>query len=485
MAVPIGVEDLAQDLSCSICLELFSDPVILECGHNFCQACITRYWEEIPADGGEDAPLPTCPECRCEIPGGKFTANRVLGQLAQKAMESLSAHNSDEDAELEKDEEVEGDLIFCLEDGCLARVLQPEHWGHQCLPPDEAVEHYKEILTASQAQLESRAQAAKSLQETSAQKVAEITAQRLRLEQHLSAQFFELHQWLQEKEAAMRRELRQEEELLLSELETNQRNGQEQIRVAEEHVAKIQAQLKEQQDPEMFLKNIKAFVEKYCLSGEKKPVMPVVFRDFSLGQFKGPIQYTVWREMLPALRPAPCRITLDPATNHPNLVLSKDHGSVHLVDNPEEEVPDGPERFSKSVCVLGAQGFTSGRHYWEVEVGDKTSWDVGVAKESVNRKEAKVTVKPSNGFWAIWLRNGSEYKALDSPSKPLALKDKPQKVGVYLDYEGGQVSFYNADTMAHIFTFSDAFSERLYPMFSPGFNKDGLNAEPLRLLSSI
>ncbi|XP_060112589.1 zinc-binding protein A33-like [Heteronotia binoei] len=486
MAAPIGMEDLAENLSCSICLELFSEPVILECGHNFCQVCITRYWEEIPANGGEDAPLPTCPECRREIPGGKFTANRLLGQLAQKAMESLSAHASDEDAELDgNEEEVQGDLIFCMEDGCLARPLQPEHWGHQCLPLDETVEHYKEILIVSQALLESKVQAAKSLQEQSTQKIPEITAQRVRLEQHLSAQFLELHQWLQEKEAAMRREIRREEELLLSELETNQRNGQEQVRVAEEHVAKIQAQLEKQQDPEMFLKNIKSFVEKYCPSEEKGSNLPVVFRDFNLGQFKGPIQYTVWREMLLALRPAPCRVTLDPATNHPNLVLSKDLDAVHLVENIEEEVPDGPERFSKSVCVLGAQGFTSGRHYWEVEVGDKTSWDIGVAKESVNRKEAKVLVKPSNGFWAIWLRNGSEYKALDSPSKQLVLKTKPLKVGVYLDYEGGQVSFYNADTMAHIFTFCDAFSECLYPMFSPGFNKDGLNAEPLHLLSPV
>lgn len=144
MAAPIGVEDFAEDLSCSICLELFSDPVILECGHNFCQVCITRYWEEIPVNGGEDVPLPTCPECRHKIPGGKFTANRVLGQLAQKAMESLSAHTSDEDAELDENgEEVQGDLLFCIEDGCLARALQPEHWGHPCLPLDEALEHYK------------------------------------------------------------------------------------------------------------------------------------------------------------------------------------------------------------------------------------------------------------------------------------------------------------------------------------------------------
>ncbi|XP_053218959.1 zinc-binding protein A33-like [Podarcis raffonei] len=497
MAAPTGVEHFAEDLICSICLELFRDPVMLECGHNYCQPCIARYWAEVPGGGGgggssssssssdgEDAPLPTCPECRREIPGGKFTANRVLGQLARKTLETLSARASDEDAEPDGplDDEVQGELLFCADDGCLVRALQPDHWGHQCIPLDGAVERYKEVLTAAQAVLESRAQAAKSLQEQSAQKFPEISAQRLRLEQHLSAQFAELHQWLQEKEAAMRREIRREEELLLSELERNQRNGQEQVRAAEEQAAKIQARLEGQLDPEAFLKDIKAFTEKYCPSDDKGSTLPVVAREFSLGQFKGPIQYMVWKEMLPALRPSPCQITLDPATNHPNLVLSKDLDSVRLEDNPEDEVPDGPERFSKCVCVLGSQGFTSGRHYWEVEVRNKTSWDIGVAKESVNRKEAKVKVKPSNGFWAIWLRNGSEYKALESPPKLLSLKAKPQKVGVYLDYEAGQVSFYDADTMLHIYTFSDIFSERLYPMFSPGVNKDGLNGEALHLL---
>ncbi|KAM6449436.1 zinc-binding protein A33-like [Liasis olivaceus] len=485
MASPTGLEYFAEDLRCSICLELFSDPVMLECGHNYCQGCITRFWAEIPTNHGEDIPpLPTCPECRREIPGGKFTANRVLGQLAWKAQESLLVHAGDEEAKGdEDDEEIQGDKLFCTEDGSLVRSLQPDHWGHQCLSLVEAVEHFKEILTTSQTLLESKIQTARSVQEQRAQKPPAITAQRLRLEQNLSIQFTELHQWLQEKEAALIREIRREEELLLSELDRNQRNSQEQIRAADEQIAKIQTRLAEEPDPESFLKDIKAFIEKYCPPEDKGCPLPVISRDFNLGQFKGPIQYMVWREMFLALRPFPSHITLDPATNHPNLVLSKDLDTVRVEDNPEEEVPDGPERFSKSVCVLGAQGFTSGCHYWEVEVGNKTSWDIGVANKSVNRKEAKVTVKPSNGFWAIWLRNGNEYKALDSPSRQLFLKTKPQKVGVYLDYEGGQVSFYDADTMTHICTFLDVFSECLYPMFSPGVNKDGLNGEPLRLLS--
>lgn len=145
MAASLGVvEEFAEDLRCSICLELFSDPVMLECGHNYCQSCITRYWAEVPVGGREAAPHPTCPDCRREIPGGKFTANRVLGQLAQKAIETLSAHSGNDCGEFgEDDEEVQGELFFCMDDECLVRTLQVDHWGHRCLLLEEAVEYYK------------------------------------------------------------------------------------------------------------------------------------------------------------------------------------------------------------------------------------------------------------------------------------------------------------------------------------------------------
>ncbi|CAM5158645.1 unnamed protein product [Natator depressus] len=466
--------DPPAELHCPICLELFVGPVMLECGHNYCQGCLTRYWGEPPAQPGEAAPC-RCPECRRPAPGGKYVPNRALGQLADRARESAPAQEGPAAGE-----ELRGEPLFCMDHGSLTRALDTEHWGHHCLPLDETVRHYKEILTVSQTSLEARIQAAKSLQEQRAQKAPEIAAQRLRLEQHLSSQFIELHQWLQQKEAALRRELRREEELLLSELETSQRNAQELVRSSGGQIAAIQARLAEE-DAGTFLKDIKSFLEKYC-PGEEKGVQLPAPRDFSLGQFKGPIQYMVWREMKSALSLSLPSITLDPATNHPNLLLSPDLLAVRLVDEPQDEALEGPERFSKSVCVLGSASFTSGRHYWEVEVGDKTSWEIGLARASVNRQEAKVMLKPANGYWAVWLRNGADYKALDSPSRHLALTAKPRRVGVYLDYEGGQVSFYDAAAMTHLYTFCDAFAEPLYPMVGPGVNKDGLNAEPLRLV---
>uniref|UniRef100_A0A8C8SLS5 Uncharacterized protein n=1 Tax=Pelusios castaneus TaxID=367368 RepID=A0A8C8SLS5_9SAUR len=169
-------------------------------------------------------------------------------------------------------------------------------------------------------------------------------------------------------------------------------------------------------------------------------------------------------------------VTLDPDTAHPKLLLSEDRKHVRHGDK-RQDLPDTPERFDPCVCVLGAERFTGGRRYWEVEVGDKTEWDLGVCRESVSRK-GKGTLSPGNGYWAVWLRNG-EYKARTSPPTHLPVSVRPSRVGIFLDYEAGEVSFYNVTDVSHLFTFTDTFSGTLHPYFSPCLNAGGTNAAPL------
>ncbi|XP_014383228.1 butyrophilin subfamily 1 member A1-like, partial [Alligator sinensis] len=156
---------------------------------------------------------------------------------------------------------------------------------------------------------------------------------------------------------------------------------------------------------------------------------------------------------------------LDPDTANPWLVLSADRRSVRCADT-RQPVPDKPERFAANQCVLGREGFTSGRHCWEVEV-KKAGWAVGVASESV-RRAGWVRFSPEEGIWAVQ-RWGDQVQALTAPSRTrLSLRQAPRRVRVCLDCAGGQVSFLDADTKAPIFTFLLASfpGDRIWPWFS-------------------
>lgn len=113
------------------------------------------------------------------------------------------------------------------------------------------------------------------------------------------------------------------------------------------------------------------------------------------------------------------------------------------------------------------------------QVGDKTDWDLGVASDSINRKGA-ITVRPSSGYWAICLRKGSGLTACASPSVNLHPQKTPQRVGIFLDYEEGSVSFYDAEAKTHLYTYSGcSFSEPLHPYFNPCVQNNGTNVAPL------
>ncbi len=171
-------------------------------------------------------------------------------------------------------------------------------------------------------------------------------------------------------------------------------------------------------------------------------------------------------------------VTLDPDTAHPKLILSDDGKQVRHGDI-RQKLPDTPERFDACPCVLGKEGFSSGRCYFEVQVKGKTEWTLGVVRESINRK-GTITVRPSDGYWTVWLRNGDEYKACDDPRVSLSLRVKPQRVGVFVDYEEGLVSFYDVESSSHIYSFTaQSFTEKLFPCFDPSLNYGGKNSSPL------
>ncbi|XP_033991678.1 nuclear factor 7, brain-like isoform X2 [Trematomus bernacchii] len=140
-------------------------------------------------------------------------------------------------------------------------------------------------------------------------------------------------------------------------------------------------------------------------------------------------------------------VTLDPDTAHPYLVLYDDGKQVYLSDE-EKILPDNPERFSRCVNLLGKQSFSSGRFYFEVQVKGKTAWTVGVAKQSIKRK-GRIILSPKDGFWTVWLRHGDEYAANENNPVDLPFNRLLEKVGVFVDYDEGLVSFKDFKDGAH------------------------------------
>ncbi|NXM67545.1 BT1A1 protein, partial [Serilophus lunatus] len=148
----------------------------------------------------------------------------------------------------------------------------------------------------------------------------------------------------------------------------------------------------------------------------------------------------------------PAAVTLDPATAHPELLLSEDGKSVRRVAGARQ-LPDTPERFDYWPFVLGHPAFAGGRHCWAVAVGDGGDWAVGVAREDIPRK-GRLSLGPQGGIWGLesW---GGQVRAL-TPRKvtPVPLRGAPRRVSVHLDYPGGTVAFLDAEEGGLLFLFS-------------------------------
>ncbi|KAK5609907.1 hypothetical protein CRENBAI_013552 [Crenichthys baileyi] len=176
-------------------------------------------------------------------------------------------------------------------------------------------------------------------------------------------------------------------------------------------------------------------------------------------------------------------VTVDPDTAHPRRVLSKDGRQVSS-SNKLRAVKDSPKRFSVWLNVLGKQSFSSGMFYFEVQVREKNEWYLGVGCQSMKRKQ-RVPLNSQNGYWTLQLKNDG-YSACVDPDVCLHLRSSPQKIGVFVDYDSGVVSFYDVHSAELIYSFTNcSFKEKLYPFFNPGRNDRGENAAPLIITPDI
>ncbi|XP_030053441.1 E3 ubiquitin-protein ligase TRIM39 isoform X2 [Microcaecilia unicolor] len=297
--------------------------------------------------------------------------------------------------------------------------------------------------------------------------------------QKIESEFEELHQFLIKEKQILLSRLEEEEKKILQRIRDSVTQLDTQIFSLTQLISEIGEKIEKSPQPATeLLKDVKDAMSR-C------PEPEAVSVDLKMGSALNYIQQLKelitklgdrWMEWWMECIKYAVDVTIDPETAHPILELSADRKSVSrgFIDR---DLPDNPERFDTNWSVLGVEGFTSGRHYWEVEVED--GWRLGVCKDSVRRKGRGQWIHPSpqEGYWVLQLWYG-EYSALTSPETSLSHRKRPQVLGIFLDYEAGKVSFYNADNKVLLFTFTDIFTEKLRPFFYT-YNETPLRIRPV------
>uniref|UniRef100_A0A8C4URQ0 B30.2/SPRY domain-containing protein n=1 Tax=Falco tinnunculus TaxID=100819 RepID=A0A8C4URQ0_FALTI len=187
----------------------------------------------------------------------------------------------------------------------------------------------------------------------------------------------------------------------------------------------------------------------------------------TLGRFQGTVEHGWADGGYAPIMGRGMFVTLDPDTANAQLVLSRDRRGVRWTD-AGQDLPTTPQRFDISSCVLGCQGFTMGRHCWEVEVAGGRTWALGVAQRSVSRK-GWLEFQPEKGIWVMG-RCGSQYRVFTSPITTFPATGKTGRVWVTLDCGEGKVAFYLAKHEPPIFTFQQVSfgGESIFPFFWVG-----------------
>ncbi|XP_042344167.1 nuclear factor 7, brain-like [Plectropomus leopardus] len=444
-------------LTCHVCSETFRDPVSLSCKHNFCSSCLQKFWEQ--------AKIRNCPICKRKSSKDDPGVNFALGELADSfagRQKTVSSETKQEEnkAEVVCCEHHEEPKFFCKdEDKAVFSACEISvHQSHTVVPIEQAVNDLKDELKFDLKSLQDKRDKYKQVEEIYNEVIQHSKKQLLSTERQIRAEFNKLHQFLREEEESRLVALREEEEQKGKTISREMKQIQEQISSLSDSISAVEEEL--QKHNTTFLSSYKATQSRARVQSSLSDPQPVSGALIDVAKHLGNLSFRVWETIKEQVHFSP--VILDPNTASSCLYLSDDLTSVRHGDT-EQLLPDNPERNTNYANVLGSEGFSSGKHSWEVEVGDHPRWNIGVAKESIDRKGERFA-SPDCGVWCLWHGDG---KYTNGAAKPVTVKSH-KRIRVQLDYERGEVSFYDADDMTHIYTHRDTFTETIFPYFFIG-----------------
>ncbi|XP_049985136.1 tripartite motif-containing protein 6 isoform X1 [Alexandromys fortis] len=469
------LEDIREEVTCPICLELLTEPLSIDCGHSFCQACITGYSHR---SGLSQEGKSTCPVCQTTYQPGNLRPNRHLATIVKRLKEIVLGPGKQPEVILCA---LHGEKLqlFCKEDGkliCWLCERSPEHRGHHTFLMEEVAQEYQELFQESLKKLRKEQQEAEKLKDLIKEK-RESWKSQVEPERHrIQTEFKQLRSILD-----------REEQRELKKLEVEERKGLSLIEKAEGDLIHQSQSLKDlisdlehrcQGSTVELLQDVSDVTKRSEFWTLRKPqILPTKLRSL----FRAPDlekMLRVFRE-LTDVQSYWVDVTLNPQTANLNLVLSKNRRQMRFVGAKLSESSCLEEHYDCS--VLGSQHFSSGKYYWEVDVTKKTAWILGVCSNPVepafsfspypSKQSSYSRYQPRSGYWVIGLQHKHEYRAYEDSATSLLLSMAvpPRRVGIFLDYEAGTVSFYNVTNHGlPIYTFSKYyFPTALCPYFNP------------------
>ncbi|XP_037622143.1 nuclear factor 7, brain-like [Sebastes umbrosus] len=449
---------LERFLNCHVCSETFRDPVSLSCSHSFCSRCLKKFWEQ--------AGNKNCPICKRKSSKDHMSVNFALKDLADSFAGRQKAGSSETEKEEKKVEVVcskhpEEPKLFCEdEERAVCPVCEFSlHQSHKLVPVEQAVSDLKDQLKSDLESLQDKRDKHKQVEKTYDEIVKHSKKQMLSTERQIRAEFNKLRQFLKEEEESRLAALREEEEQKGKTISREMKMIQEHISSLSDSISAVEEDLQKHNVP--FLSSYKATQTRARVQCSLSDPQLVSGALIDVAKHLGNLSFRVWEKMKDKVHFSP--VILDPNTAASRLYLSDDLTSVRRGDT-NQQLPDNPERFTNYANVLGSEGFSSGKHSWEVEVGDHPNWLVGLAKESAERK-GEAGASPKYGIWCLFHHCG---KYTDVVGKTVGVKKSLQRIRVQLDYDRGEVSFYDLEDMTHIYTHRDTFTEKLFPWFNIG-----------------
>ncbi|XP_062391113.1 zinc-binding protein A33-like [Sardina pilchardus] len=449
-----------EDLTCPVCCDIFKDPVLLTCDHNICKHCLQQIWE---SKGYRE-----CPYCSRKCSKDLYPLNKALRNLCETFLQG--SQRASAGSEVLCSLHSEQLKLFCLDDKqsvCLVCRDSKTHTGHRFHPIDEAVLDCKEEHTIRLQLLQEKLKTFEEAKVTCDKTATHIKTQAHHTEKEIKMEFEKLHQFLKDEEAARIAALREEEEQKSQMMKEKIEKMSREISSLEDTIRAIEEEMGV--DNITLLQNYKSTVERaQCTPQDPERVSGALI---NVAKHLGNLKFRVWEKMQEIVQYTP--VTLDPNTAKPNLILSEDLTSV-IWDDERQQLPDNPERFDHFASVLGSEGFNSGTHCWDVEVGENTLWHVGVMAESLQRKGDCTSV---SGWWCVGC-NGDVLGVCSTPQQytVLTAQQKLQRIRVQLDWDRGELSFSDPDNNTHLHTITHTFTEKVFPYFN------GCRMSPLRIL---